>query len=207
MNIKKLIKCSCILSAFLLIVGICFITILMPEKLLSFREMRSVKRIITNSNYNSIGFTGVTKGKYDGYEFDFEIYDRSSDNTLDEALDCYTKMLDYIAENDMSLNNKVITFRLREKNESGPGTIEISNYCKQTDSFDFRSVRYVSVHCCSTDLSPLERCTETINYISISDIPDLKMPDLTTFSKLKDVDISNCTDDNGNTILSDTMSR
>lgn len=113
MNIKKFIKCCCLTS--LLIVSFCVINILLPEKTLEYSEMKSIKSVIKNNNYDSIGFKGVTKGKYNGYKFEFEIYDRSSDDTLDEALDCYIKILNHISENDLSINNKVISFNLREK--------------------------------------------------------------------------------------------
>ncbi|WP_024857695.1 hypothetical protein [Ruminococcus albus] len=186
----------------LLVIIICFFMVGILNTKVPITERYKIKKYVSD-NYSALSVRNIKKTSDNGYELSVE--SDGSELSLKQSINCYKKLLDHISDEKMSLANATVTFSIREKNDSGPETIILSNHSGFSDDFKYSALSYVHVADISNNLLILNDYAEEVQELRILEISDPVLPDLEKFEALKSLVIANCYNSKGEDIISDEL--
>ncbi len=106
-----------------------------------------------------------------------------------------------LKEKNFSVKDKKITFVIGHNNDSSYGEIELSNVYKDQGESSFERITYVKISDRITDLSGLESIKKDVQYLKLTSLHNLVKPHWEAFENLKELNIYNCTDSTGNSLM------
>lgn len=166
----------------------------------SSKDEKKIKDFIASQNLQAIEYDRIEKKNDSTYFINFNFirniktkeYDQTK--SIEEGFETFEKMLKFISDNDLFLNEKQISFIIKRGNDLPDGKITLANYYDK--QFDYGKIICVRILDNKSYFNSVKTYAENIQSLCIEGCYSLEEGDmsefLSNFYSLKEVKIYHC---------------
>lgn len=170
--------------------------------MINYIENKYIFDLIESEQLSQIKYDSIEKDNF-GYTFNFCFRGYDHNLCLEESIKVFNDLLKMIKKENISLNDKRLTFKVKHENDSSYGQIELCNF-RYNQEFVFDNITSVTVSNCATDIYCLNNIKNDVEYLKLLDLYNVDFPEFEKFNALKELSIINCTYSDGSKALSET---